>query len=347
MTVMEGPSKEGAKVATFIRSEFSAWQVILVEPKETAYLPLRRFTTILAVASLAMLALGWLATYLTARRLTVPLKRLQKALIGMDAANLVDTQLETPDIGHSSIREIDELAFAFNDMYEKLRVSTKDLVETRSEEMKAHMLALQSLMNPHFIYNNLAAIGAMADEGLTDEIKNMCDDVSQILRYVSADAANGVTLGEEIDHCEKYLKCMKIRHGDHLSYTIEVPDEMLGIVVPKLVIQPLVENSIKHGFEVSGPWRVSVLGRAGPDEWRIEVSDNGIGFDPDAIKRLYAQLEEWAESGKLPPLRIDGMGLLNIGLRLRLLYGEDHLFDIAEEVDGGARVSIGGRIRGR
>ena len=209
------------------------------------------------------------------------------------------------------------------------------------------MLALQSLMNPHFIYNNLAAIGAMADEGLTADIKTMCEDISQILRYVSSGAENGVEMREEIAHTEKYLKCMKVRYGDKLDYSIDIPEEMLGIVVPKLVVQPLVENSINHGFDVSPPWKLGLRGSIEGKLWRIEVSDDGIGFEPEALARLHEQIGRWADSGGLPPLGLGGMGLLNIVLRLRMLYGEDFVFDVAEAPGGGAHVSVGGRIDGR
>ncbi len=336
----------GTKVATYLRSEYSLWDVVVVEPKSTAYLPLRRFTAVLALSSIAMLALGWFAAYVAARRLAVPLKELQAALGGMDAPGLVDPELGPPSIGRASIREIDGLRLAFEGMYEKLRGSTKELVATRSEETKAKMLALQSLMNPHFIYNNLAAIGAMAEEGRVADIKTMCDDVSHILRYVSSGAEAGVELREEISHTEKYLKCMKVRYGDSLDYEIDVPSGMLGIVVPKLVVQPLVENSIKHGFNVSPPWRLSVRGSAGDGIWRIEVSDDGLGFEPGARQRLEAQVASWAGSGKLPPLGIEGMGLLNIVLRLRMLYGAGFVFEVSEADGRGARVTVGGRIDG-
>jgi two-component system sensor histidine kinase YesM len=339
----------GTKVATYLRSEYSLWDVVVVEPKSSAYLPLRRFAAVLALSSIAMLALGWFAAFVAARRLAVPLKELQAALGGMDAPGLVDPKLRPPSIGRASIREIDGLRLAFEGMYDKLRGSTSELVATRSEEIKAKMLALQSLMNPHFIYNNLAAIGAMAEEGRVADIKTMCDDVSQILRYVSSGAESGVRLREEISHTEKYLKCMKVRYGDGIDYEIDVPSEMLDLVVPKLVVQPLVENSIKHGFNVSPPWRLSVRGRVADGIWRIEVSDDGLGFEPGARERLEAQVASWALTGKLPPLGLEGMGLLNIVLRLRMLYGADFVFEVSEAGDRGgrgARVTIGGRTDG-
>jgi two-component system, sensor histidine kinase YesM len=358
MSPLLGPSDAGRRydaqrryreprVATFVRAEYSGWAVVVVEPKAKAYLPLRRFTAALALASAAMLTLGWLATYFMARRLAVPLKDLQLALAGMDATDLVDPDLGPPSIRRAPILEIDSLNNSFRAMYEKLKISTKELVETRSEEIKARMLALQSLMNPHFIYNNLAAISAMANEGLTAEIQTMCDDVSQILRYISSGGDTGVELREEVEQAEKYLKCMKVRYGDHLGYTINLPQEMRGIIVPKLIIQPLVENSIKHGFDVSPPWRLELRGSAAAGIWRIEVSDSGIGFDPEARSRLDAQIARWEGSGKLPPFGIEGMGLLNIVLRLRMLYGESYVFEIADAPGRGARVTIGGRIDGR
>jgi sensor histidine kinase YesM len=259
----------------------------------------------------------------------------------------VDPGVAPPAIGRASIREIDSLNKSFRAMYEKLRVSTLDLVETRSEETKSRMLALQSLMNPHFVYNSIAAIGAMADEGLVREVKAMCEDLSQILRYVSSSAEGGVPLRDEIEHTEKYLKCMKVRFGDSLSYGIEVPESMLALTVPKLVVQPLAENSIKHGFNVCPPWHLTIRGFEAKGGWRIEVADDGIGFDPEALGALRARIGERGGPGEFAPIGIEGSGLLNIVLRLRLLYGDDYAFEVAERPEGGARVTIGGRVDGR
>jgi two-component system, sensor histidine kinase YesM len=334
-------------VATFSSSEYSDWKVLVVEPKAHAYLPLRRFNTILAVASALMLVLGWLATFIAAGRLSRPLKELQAALAGIDAVDFVGGEPAAPRISPSSIAEIDGLRASFASMYEELGKSTRQLVATRSEETKARMLALQSLMNPHFIYNNLAAIGAMADEGLCSEIKAMCEDVSFLLRYVSSTSESGVRLGDEIEHTERYLNCMKSRYGDSLSFEIAVPDAMRDIVVPKLVVQPLVENSIKHGFDRSPPWRLSLRGWTEEGLWRVEVADDGIGFEPESLAALREQIDRCLGSDSLPELGIEGMGLLNIVLRLKLLYGEAYFFAIDDRPETGARVTIGGRIDGR
>jgi two-component system, sensor histidine kinase YesM len=342
-----GQGKKEGFVATFASSEYSDWDVLVVEPKSQAYLPLRRFNAILGAATALMLVLGWLATFFAARGLSRPLKELQAALAGMDAAAFEVGKGEPPSISPSSIREIEGLRASFVSMYEELGTSTRQLVATRSEETKARMLALQSLMNPHFIYNNLAAIGAMADEGLCAEIKAICEDVSFLLRYVSSVSGSGVRLGEEIEHTERYLKCMRSRYGDSLQVDIEVPDAMRDIIVPKLVVQPLVENSIKHGFDRSPPWRLSLRGWTEAGAWRVEVVDDGIGFEPEALAALREEIGACIGSDSLPELGIEGMGLLNIVLRLRLLYGEGYFFAIEDGVGAGARVTIGGMLDGR
>jgi two-component system sensor histidine kinase YesM len=342
-----GPARKEGLVATFMSSEYSDWKVLVVEPKAKAYLPLRRFNSILIAASFLMLVLGWLATYFAAGRLSLPLKDLQVALAGIDAVGLVNEEPEPPNISPSSIREIDGLSASFRSMYEKLGRSTRQLVATRQEETKARMLALQSVMSPHFIYNNLAAIGAMADEGLCPEIKAMCEDVSLILRYVSSASEHGVRLDEEIAHTERYIKCMESRYGDNLVSSIDIPDAMRDIIVPKLIVQPLVENSIKHGFDVSPPWHLSVRGSIEEGLWRIEVDDDGIGFEPESLAALRAQIDLCLASERLPELGIEGMGLVNIALRLKLLYGDSYYFAIDEGPREGSRVTIGGSIDGR
>ena len=137
---------------------------------------------------------------------------------------------------------------------------------------------------------------------------------------------------------------MKLRFGDSLSYQIEVDDDMLEFDVPKLCIQLLVENSVKFTANISPPWHVSIKGYMDESCWYIEVIDNGPGFDEETTIHLKSQMDVILANGLLPSLELDGMGILNIFIRLYLIYGITFIFDFGNLPEGGAFVKIGGRF---
>jgi len=272
-------------------------------------------------------------------RLTVPLRRMHEALTGLDwdavshdgASRLA-----------SNVGEMEELEAAFNTMRAKLRTSMDDALEARAHEMKATLLALQSQMDPHFVYNMLTTIGIMAEEGMTREIAASIQDLTHLLRYISSGKSAVVTLADEIEYARRYLACMKVRYRDSLFFDIDVPGRILGVRVPKLIIQPIIENTIKYGLTVRPPWNVRISGTALDGSWTISVTDNGPGFPPEKLRELREQMSRRTGSAADASLSISGMGLLNISIRLAIIYGEEGVCSIANRHGGGAEVTIGG-----
>jgi sensor histidine kinase YesM len=215
----------------------------------------------------------------------------------------------------------------------------------QNQEMQSRMLALQSQMNPHFLYNSLATIQSMADEHMDDEIHLMCQNISSILRYISSDKELLVPLKLEMKNTIDYLQCMKIRYDDDLIYEILIPDEMLEIKIPKLCLQLIVENSIKFTTQsIKPPWKIVITGTITNSYWEIAISDNGVGFSQSEIDSLNKKIVEINKSGLLPNLEIRGMGLMNIYIRFKILYKGSHIFRISNQAQGGALLTIGGKI---
>lgn len=339
---LPGNNKADSSVVSYIHSDYTDWDIIVSEPSGSVYEPIYHVTFLLIASSVALIFLGWVISWVTARFLVTPLKKLQHALSEIDADHLSAPDFRIPAMARHPIKEIEALNFSFRKMQDTLKQSTNNLLVARAEETKAKMLALQSLMNPHFVYNNLATISSMAEEGQTVEIVAVCQDISQILRYSSGDSGAAVNLLEEIGHTERYLNCMKVRFGNDLSYLIDFPESMYGIETPKLIVQPIVENSIKHGFNIVPPWRISITGYLEEGEWRLAVEDNGIGFTPESLALLKNRIQESVSNGVVLPYGIEGIGLLNIYLRMKILYGSACFFEVTEGALGGARVTIGG-----
>ncbi len=250
--------------------------------------------------------------------------------------------IEVPDSG---VVEIDRLRDSINESIQAQENATRTMLTLKEQEMQANMLALQSQMNPHFLYNSLSMIGEMADSGMTDQVSEMCGDITAILRYISSNREQRIRVEEEMEQVDRYLGCMKRRFGDGLVYSYDISDDILDCMVPKLCVQLLVENAVKAVMEHREPWEIKITGGLDKDDWYITVSDNGPGFDPKVDESLRRSMDEILETGVLPSLKIEGMGILNIFIRLYLLDGIPFVFDFGNLSSGGAYVTVGGHVK--
>lgn len=294
---------------------------------------------IIAIVGFAMLLLS----YIAARIITTPIKKIYKQVqsFRLDLSN--QNKNTFPDID-THIIELNTLYSALVTMQQKAQKSMEKEMILQNQEMQSRMLALQSQMNPHFLYNSLATIQSMADEHMYNEIYFMCQNISNILRYISTDKDLLVPLRLDIENTGNYLSCMKIRYDDDLFYEIEIPDEMMEVKIPKLCTQLLVENSIKFTTKsVKPPWKISIKGVITATHWELSISDNGPGFSDSEIELLNQKIQEINRTNLLPNLEISGMGLMNIYIRFKLIYKGSHIFRISNLARGGAIVTIGGK----
>lgn len=286
-----------------------------------------------------VLSLGILLAFYMARTLSDPITYIY-SFLSSDKGDMTEQLIMEP----TGILEFDQLASSINQFIADSKEKTQTILTLNEQEVQAQMLALQSQMNPHFLYNSLASISEMAREGLTDSITTMTVNISKILRYISSNREQSTSIEEELELCDMYLECMKLRFSDSLHYRFDVDDEMLDYMIPKLCIQLLVENAIKSATTTAPPWNIRVHGYIDGDIWYIEVQDNGPGFDPEVDRFLRKQMDNILETKTLPSLKIEGMGILNIFIRFYLLDGITFIFDFGNRPEGGAFVKVGRRI---
>ena len=136
---------------------------------------------------------------------------------------------------------------------------------------------------------------------------------------------------------------MKIRYQNNLKCIVDIDDGITGVPVPKLLIQPLVENAIKYGTDCIPPWTITIKGTLTPSGWQITVSDTGNGFDDDAIKMLHSKMEECDKHPSMPELQINGLGMINVYLRWKIFAKDASIFEFGNTEDGHAYVTIGYR----
>lgn len=318
----------------------SNYKIILYVESKSFFAPIISTMKVLLILFIIIYLIGIIGTQIFAQSVSKPIRDIYHFLLDSNTNNKY-AHLDLPDTG---IREIDKLARSINEYIDASETQTKTMLGLQQQEIQAEMLALQSQMNPHFLYNSLACIEEMSRQGMNDEVSTMVKDISTILRAISSNKDQVITLEEELDLCDMYLECLKYRFGEDLTYEFDVEDKLLDYYVPKLCIQLLVENAIKSTTTGALPWHICIHGYILGGNWFIEVKDTGPGFDKVVDKNLRKQMDAILETGVLPSLKIEGMGILNIFIRLYLLDGITFLFDFGNNVEGGAFVKIGRSI---
>jgi len=172
----------------------------------------------------------------------------------------------------------------------------------------------------------------------------MCNALCDYFRYITVSDESAVPLDLEIFYTEKYIECMKMRYGNDFIYESDIEEETKKILIPKLILQPIVENAFKHGFSSSPPWNLKICSSTKDGNWFIHIEDNG-GCLSDLVKEnLLYSFNNLNKNEELKTLKIGGMGLKNIYLRLQLLYNDNLIFKIDNSKQGKTIFIIGGPI---
>lgn len=211
---------------------------------------------------------------------------------------------------------------------------------TRLRQKQAEYLALQNQINPHFLYNALEAIRADALLADCPEIAETTEALATFFRYTISNVQEYVTFSDELDHAENYFIIQRCRFGDKLSLELEMENEsLLEARMPKLILQPLVENAVSHGLEgkiEQGTVRISV--QNSDSTLFLRVRDDGIGMPEEQVDRLNAlfsgedEVEAMQQRG--------GIALRNVNSRIRLMFGEDYGLHIFSAVGVGTECCI-------
>ncbi len=312
------------------QSEKHIWSIILPQ-----------IFIILSIGFLSIIMLVFVVFHIT-KHAAKPLQALASSVKQVSYSNL-SLELNYTDYPD----EITALNEAFEKMFQRLRQSMDEIVRMQACETRANMVALQSQMNPHFLYNTLTVIKALSREGNTIQIALTCDYLVKMLRYISMYDEHSANLKQELSHTENYLNLMKIRYEDQFSYSISIDSDVNveKLKIPKLTIQPLVENCFQHGFKsVAPPWTVHIHFWVCAPHWYVSITDNGIGITEEAKTELLNRIAEFLShsSDAILSLKIGGMGLVNTVARLKLKYGDSILFDINSIPGGGTTIVLGG-----
>ncbi|WP_281743034.1 sensor histidine kinase [Tepidanaerobacter syntrophicus] len=261
---------------------------------------------------------------LLSKSLTKPLNELKKAIKEVEKGHL-DTE-----IAINRRDEFGELLERFNQMSKNLKIYTEKLVERQKEISEIKIRLLQAQLKPHFLYNSLDAIKWMAKMNRIESVVDIANDLAQILRCSISDN-QFIPLSRELDVVESYIAIQKIRFSGSFKHSINVREDLLDIEVPKLILQPLVENSITHGLRDKTDGKISIIGNMDGENLLITVKDNGCGMESELVAK-YNNADFDKDEGHF--------GIYNINNILKLYYGQNYGIHINSEVGIGTEVTI-------
>lgn len=280
------------------------------------------------IATVTGLVMTLLYVYIT-RSLAKPLERMMKTIARIRGG---ETKLR---VEHTAEDEIGQLGSEFNHMLDEIESLISQQYEDKLLVNKAEYKALQSQINPHFLYNTLDTMSSIASIQNCEIVSNLCQSLSNIFRY-SLDIKHPYsTLAKEIVHLRNYIFVMNVRMREEVEYIFDIDDEVLQDAVPRISLQPLVENALNHGLKNKhGKKFIKIQARKEGDMLRIQVQDNGIGMDATEMnERLQKNDTAKVEEG-------NSIGVLNINARLKMVYGSDYGMRIESKVGEGTTVIL-------
>ena len=261
-----------------------------------------------------------------ARRITGPISVLSRNAQQFGSGDFTPMPVET------HITELQTLDTGFNDMARRVDALMTKQVEDQRSLHRAELELLQAQINPHFLYNTLDSIAILAESDRSEDVVTMVTSLSTFFRNSLNKGNDILTLGTECSQVTSYLEIQQIRYSDILRYEINVPQALMDCMVPKLILQPLVENALYHGIKNRrGMGLITVTGEEKEGQLLLKVTDNGAGMDEEQVRILQAGIYEDKHTG---------LGLVNVHKRIRLYCGEPYGLSFESCVGKGSTVSV-------
>lgn len=319
---------EHEKIYTISRSEKTGWTVVGCMNVAELLKGSRQAQRVYVVCAAGLIVLALILSRLLARNITYPIQRLR------DSMKKVQTgEFPTIDLEVSSENEIGSLTKSFNVMTHRIQELMAQNIHEQEQKRKSELKALQSQINPHFLYNTLDSIIWMAEGKKNEEVVLMTASLARLLRQSISNEDELVSIGQEAEYARSYLTIQKMRYKDKLEFQIDISPAIFGVKIIKLVLQPIIENAIYHGLKYKdSKGFLIVRGYQEGEKAVLEVEDNGVGMDEETLSHIFEKHKVNYHS--------NGVGVYNVQKRLKLYYGEEYGIVYKSKKNEGTRAVI-------
>lgn len=308
----------------------TGWKIVSLHSMDDYFDKSRNILGFIAAISAASFLVSVLLAVLISRLLAKPI---------MDLTALME-RVKNDDfsVRYESGRrdEIGVMGNVFNSMVTRIRTLIDNVYKAEIAEKDMRIMALQSQINPHFLYNTLQSISNIADQENVTDISAMCGSLSSMFRYNAEGGRRFVMLYDEIRHIENYFYIQSIQYKNRLRHELDIPDDLLTLQVPRFIIQPLVENAVTHGLEsLPEGGLVRIVAGRGEENAYICVEDNGRGIPPGRLAEIRRMLESDMRQDPKEFFALD-----NVNKRLVLNYGKEYAIRVESEEGKGTKVTL-------
>ena len=307
-----------------MKTEKAPWHVIVALPYtgEVQSMPGIRNLFVMLVMMEALLI--FLGTLIVTRMVARPLKHLTDVMYLTEGAHPV--HVDIPNVGG----EIRQLQDTYNRMVDRIEVLFKQIQDESERKRQAEYHALQAQINPHFLYNTIDTARGLVLTGRAADVNRLLRNLGEFYRNSISNGQNIITLREEIHMVRSYMDIQQIRYAD-IRVVYEVDDALCNVEIPKLVLQPLVENALYHGLRPMGnKGTITLCVRSDGLFIHVSVADDGIGIDPEIVRHVFDDAGDPQNS----------FGLRGTLDRLRFFYKQDHVLSIEYGVEHGTKMTL-------
>ena len=316
-----------------IRSELSpytGWRTVGVFSMDEVMSSVNTIVYILFTCVIISLVLVVIVSFKFSRTLTNPIFKLKRLMKQAESGDL------TVRFNFQHNDEIGELGQSFNHMIARIDQLIQMVYVEQENKRTAEMKSLQEQIKPHFLYNTLDTISWMARDYDAEDIVRLVDALTNMFRIGLSHGKDIITVKEEITHVSNYLYIQKIRYKDKLNYVIHVDESLYAVEVPKLILQPLVENAIYHGVKAKrGGGTITITGVPEGENLVFTVQDNGAGMPQEKVEDLNRRMSERSVLDEKK-----SFGLFYIRERIQLCYGKGYGVHVESALGEGTRVTI-------
>ena len=335
-TVLTGTGNNG-KLYSISRSDKTGWTVVDCTNVRELLSKSRQAQSIYVLTAVVLVIVALLFSRFMARSITFPIQKLRDSM-----KKVQEGDFSVSDVVVDSRNEIGSLTKSFDVMTHRIQELMEQNVHEQEQKRKSELKALQSQINPHFLYNTLDSIIWMAEGKKNEEVVLMTASLARLLRQSISNEDEVVPIANEVEYARGYLTIQKMRYKDKLEFQIDVDPSILHIPLIKLVLQPIIENAIYHGLKYKESKGLLII-KGFPKDGNavLQVIDDGVGMDEETLAHIYDRHKVNYHS--------NGVGVYNVQKRLKLYYGEDYGITYESVVGKGttATITIPGRQEGQ
>jgi two-component system, sensor histidine kinase YesM len=312
------------------QSAYSGVKTIMLTPRSSVFSEVNHLRKVMILVVFMGILISFLLGFILSKPLVESIHKLKRAMNNVEKGNLGQR------VSINSNDEIGELGKGFNHMINEIDRLVSEVYKTSLREKEAEIRALQSQMNPHFLYNTLESINMLAITKGNFDVSDMVSSLGKLLRYTIDNSSKIVTLEAELSFIRSYVAIQRVRIGENLQYHEEIEPAVMHVCLPKLILQPFIENAIVHGgFQQGGS--ISIYAHRVGLLLNIMICDNGKGVPSQKIAKLKNLIKNHDTTSSD---KHNGIALSNVHERLQLLYGKQYGIQIDSQEHNGFSVTL-------